>query len=366
MSDVLFPRAESALRLRLRLAAIATLAGALFAAGSLWLGLSFIGVVGHDLPVTARVTTLGDSLGVNSSVKFRGLRIGRVLTLEPGRAADGTYAAHIVIQHRYADRVPADVVARVLPGTIFGAEYIDLVPAGLSHSRSGVHPAAAVRQVPLKAGDVISADTSSATVRLMDTFDATQRVLGAIDPASMDEALSQLATALDGRGEDLRAFIGRADRLVSRATAAEPTFYADLALISRNLDTVAGLEPQLAQALRNSLPVARTIAGKARELDRLVRNSTALAAQLSGFLEQHGAQLTVLLTAVAPTYRAFVGGIDPFEAILRLAPTVLRNGAAAIKDGAIQMRARFAAAMFEPYSAADCPRYGTVAGRNCR
>lgn len=353
MSDFLFTRPDRALKLRLT--ALAAVAAVLFAAGSAWLGLSFVGVVGRDVPVTVRVTTLGDSLGVNSSVKFRGLRIGRVQRVDNGQGDGGTYSAHVVIDRQYAGKVPAGVVARVLPGTIFGADYVDLTEPS--------HPTASRA---LASGDVVEADRSAPTVRLMDTFDATQRVLGAIDPATMDQAVSQLADALDGKGAELRGFITRGNNLLRQAGAAEPTFYADLALIARNANTLGDLEPALAQTLRDSLPTARTIAAKARSTSTLMRSTSAVTADLTAFLAAHGPLLGAMLDAVMPTYHAFVGGIGPFTQILSMAAAVLRNGALAVKDGAIQMRAQFDLDIQNPYSAADCPRYGRLRGKNCR
>ncbi len=358
VSEALFPLPDRGLRLRL--AALAAIAGLLFAAGSAWLALSFVGLVGRDVPVTVRVTTLGDSLGVNSGVKFRGLRVGRVLTLD--HAVDGgSYTAHVVIERQYAGQVPASVVARVLPGTIFGADFVDLVEP--RSSGGGAAPARAIR-----AGAVIGPDTSAPTIRLMDTFSATQRVLGAIDPASMDQALSQLAAALDGRGEDIAGFVTRANRLLGEAGRAEPALYADLDLIADSLRTTADVEPALARTLRDSLPIARTIAAKAAGTERLLDSSTRLTGDMAVFLRDHGAELGAMLDAVMPTYRAFVGGIGPFETILRMAVTVLDNGAKAvkIKDGAIQMRAQFLVDLMNPYSPADCPRYGSLKGSNCR
>lgn len=365
MSDFVFPRARDRRRLQLRLAALAVAMVTAFAVASLWLGASFIGLVGGDLGATARIPTLGDSLGVNSSVKFRGIRVGRVVQTDSARDADGHYGARIVIDEEHAEGIPAGVRARILPGTLFGAEYVDLVvPAGTGPGLS--RAAATGGGAALADGAVIPADTSAESIRLMDTFSAMQRVISAIDPAAIDLATSQLAGALDGKGDDLRRFIGRADRLVAGFAAAEPTFYRDLALLAENLETLADLEPGIAAALESSLPVARTIAGKARTIARLVTATTRLSAEVSAFLEQRGEQLTRFLHEVAPTYRAFVRGIEPFTEILRLAPAVLANGARAIKDGAVQMIALFGTERPGTYTAADCPRYESLRGRNCR
>ncbi|MCX6396969.1 MAG: MCE family protein [Propionibacteriales bacterium] len=357
---MLFARPDRALRLRLT--ALAAVGLVLFAACATWLGLSFVGVLGRDVPVTVEVTTYGDSLGVNSSVKYRGLRVGRVMRLEKSRGAARSYTIKAVLERQFADRVPASVVARVLPGSIFGADFVDLVDPG----GAGRAVPAATGGRALRAGSVVRADTSAPTVRLMDTFSATQRVLGAIDPAVMDSALSQLAAALDGKGTEIRGFITRTSALLEQAGRAEPDFYADLALIGRNAGVLADLEPALAQTLRDSLPLARTLAEKAQNTQRLLGSSAGLAGSLTAFLHANGGALAALLDAVSPTYRAFVGGIVPFSKILGLAPQVMRNGANVVKGNALQMLAQFNVDLVNPYSAADCPRYGSLKGPNCR
>lgn len=362
MSEFVFPRARDRSSLELRLAALAVVALTTFGLFSAWLGASFVGLVGGDVVVTTRVPSLGDSLGVNSSVKFRGLRVGRVVSVEDSRDEDGLYSARVVIDEEFAAQIPGNVQARVLPGTLFGAEYVELRPApGTAGSTASAGAAEALTD-----GAVVAADTSRESLRLMDTFSALHRVISAVDPAAVDLALSQLAGALDGRGDDLRVAISKVSKLVEDHREVEPTFYRDLSYLSENLDTLSQVQPDLAAALRSSLPLARTVAEKAHELERLERSAAALAAEVSAFLEANGRTLGRLLDEVAPTYRAFVAGRGSFTEILRLAPAVLLNGARAVHDGAVTMLAQFSTQRGEPYDAGDCPRYGSLQGRNCR
>lgn len=363
MSELLFPHARHRAQLKVRLAVLGVTVSMLFAAASLWLGASFVGIVGGDVVATARVVSLGDSLGVNSSVKFRGLRVGRVVSLDTERDDEGLYAAKIVVEEEFAGQIPADVVARVLPGTLFGAEYLELRAPGTTLRASGGGSGSGSG---LEDGVELAADTSSETVRLMNTFSAMYRVIDSIDPESVDLAVSQLADALRGRGQELHDAVGRIAALATDWAAAEPAFYRDLDYLARNLDTLADLEPDLVAILKDSQPVAHTIAGKAKDLEAFFTASAALADGVSTFLEQHGDQLVSFLDEVAPTYRAFIRGTGAFERILALAPGVLHNGATAIADGAIQMAAKFSADVRDPYTSAECPRYGDLEGRNCR
>lgn len=354
MSEFIFPRAvRHQAALRLKLAALAVVVGLLFALGAGYLGLRYLGYVGNSVTVKVRVTTLGDSLGIGSSVKYRGLRIGRVIKVTDKRAADGTYTVTAVLDPSEAKDVPAEVKARVLPGSIFGAEYIDLETPTVA--------AGAIRD-----GDVIAADTSAEAVRVMNTLDSAQRILAAVDPATLNESLSQLAGALDGKGASLHRFIEQASDLLKQARVHEPALYADLNLLATNLATSADLEPVLASAIRAALPTAAVISEKAKALEASLKAGTTLTGDLASFTVQHGQSLVSFFAAVDPTYEAFVGGINPFTAILQGAPAVLSNGAHAIRNDAIQMNAFFKADIRNPYTSADCPRYGWLRGGNCK
>lgn len=363
MSDLLFPRVKSRRVLELRLTVLAGVMLAGFGLFSLWLGASFVGLIGGDVVATARVVALGDSLGVNSAVKFRGLRVGRVVSVDNSRDGDGLYAASIIIDQEHADQIPADARARVLPGTLFGAEYVELKQPTPSEGRMTLVSASGTPMVA--DGDVFAADTSDESIRLMDTFSVLYRVIDAIDPEAVDLAMSQLASALDGRGDDLHDAVGRVRNLVDDFSAAEPTFYRDLDLLTENLEALDDVEPELIDTLENSLPLARTIAKRDREIEKLVDSGTVLSGDIGAFLAANGGTLGTMLDELAPTYRTFVGGRAPFTDILRLAPPVLNNGSTAVKGGAIQMDAKFSAQIRNPYSSADCPQYGELKGRNC-
>lgn len=355
MSDVLFSRLKSRRGLRLRLAAAAAAMLLAFTAFSAWIGARYLGYTGAGVNATAKLVSLGDSLGVSSNVKYRGLRVGRVVSVSQSPDHNGQYSAKVVIDPGYADEVPSTVKARVLPSTLFGAEYIDLEPA----------PATGTQAAGLTRGATIAADTSAKSVRVMDTFNALYRVMHAIDPSTLNLGISQLADALRGRGQQLRQDIGTANSLLASYTAVEPTFYSDLDYVSRNLTTLASVEPDLAATLRNILPVAGTITHKKAAIDQVVTSSTGLASDVDAFLRANTANLAKLLADVAPVYRAFVAGTPAFEAMLALAPVVLERGDSNVANGAITMLARFAVSFGNPYTSADCPRYGAVAGSNC-
>src|SRR3546814_14448575 len=74
-----------------------------------WLGGGYLGIITSDTRVEAQLTTTGDSLGVNSDVKFRGMRVGRVLEVRTGTRP----SARIVLSQEHAAMIPSAVVAQI-------------------------------------------------------------------------------------------------------------------------------------------------------------------------------------------------------------------------------------------------------------
>lgn len=314
------------------------------------LGASYLGLIGSDLTARANLTTAGDSLGVGSDVKYRGLRVGRVLSVD---ADADEPSAEIVLMSEHADQIPADVTARLLPGTLFGNEYVDLVsdtPASVAHLQDGAS---------------IPADTSARTLRLMDTFSATQRLLVAVDPARVDAAVGAVAEALAGRGDELGGLVDDAAALMTSWQANEATFFRDLELVSRNVDLLADLEPGIVATVRDVLPLARTLAERREATRALLGDAAVLVGDLATWAEANVEPFARVLAGTAATLSVFARRSAPFELSLSKLPTVLSNGAAAVQGNAIQMNGALALDFPDPYSAEDCPRYGPLSGSNC-
>lgn len=354
MSEFLFPHSKvDPGVLRLRLAAVGLSGFLVLGMFAGVLGLQTLGVLSGDVRVTVHLPTVGDTLGINSDVKFNGLRVGRVTQVDPAGPT-----AEVLVAPEHADLIPAAVRARVLPGTLFGNEYVDLVAA----RAQGARPAAA----HLADGAVVPADTSVATLRLMDTFSATQRLLAAVDPAQWDVALSQLADALDGRGARIAELVRDGDAFLGRWTALQPDVRRDLDLLTRDTDLAADVEPPLVAALRDTRPLARLLVEQQEGTTTLLTGTAALTDDIGTFLRTHGAATVRLLNATAANLDVFAQRYPAFALLLRKVPTLLRNGAAAVKNGRIQMEGVLAPQLLDPYDAsdpADCPAYRGLRGR---
>lgn len=334
----------------LRMLALVGVVGAAVVAAAGWFGLSYVGVVTTDATATARLQTLGDTLGLGSDVKYHGLIVGRVRETS---SADGAKSASIIIEDDKIDAIPANVTARVLPGTLFGGEYVDLVEPR--------RPAA----TPLRAGAVIPADSSAETIRMMDLFETSQRILSAIDPAQLDAAVSGLARALDGRGDELGSFAVRADRYLGVLAEHEETFYEDLDLLATTLESTSDAEPYLVSALESSVVTARTVVEQREDIAALLGQATRSTRTAHGVLQDNEEHLIRLVGTVSPVLQTWAERRDRLEAVLEWMPAVLNNGASGIGEHGIKIDGYIEWESPEPYTSADCPRYPGLAGSNC-
>ncbi|KRB79277.1 hypothetical protein ASE01_23510 [Nocardioides sp. Root190] len=374
MSEFLFPHSKVDPRtLRLRLAAIGLAGGLMVAAVLGVLGLQTLGVLSDAARVTVQLPTVGDTLAINSDVKYNGLRVGRVIEVDPVvRAAETGWdgpTATVLVETEHAELIPASVRARVLPGTLFGNDFVDLVAAtspGQAETTAAASTTVSAAGGHLADGDVVEADTSEQTLRLMDTLSATQRLLVSIDPAQWDVALSQLADSLDGRGATIATMVADANGVLGRWEDLQPTVRRDVDLLTANADLLADIEPQLVRTLRDTRPLARTLVRQQEGTTTLLRGITTLLEGKEGvipFLLEHGDETARLLNATAANLEVFAARYPSFARVLQKVPQLLRNGAKAVQGGNIQMEGVLGPTFVGEYGPQDCPEYYGATGR---
>jgi phospholipid/cholesterol/gamma-HCH transport system substrate-binding protein len=328
---------------------VALVAGALVLS-FVWLRSS--GAVGGPDHVEAQLADAGGSLGGGADVKVRGVIIGKVDGIR--RGPDGGVRVKIAVRDGRLDQVPGNVVARILPATVFGTSYVDLVTQGApSHE-------------PLRAGAVIPADRTQGTLELQQALDDIDSLVKALGPADLASAIGSVAQALDGRGSMLGDTIDLADDYLARLNPKMPQVREDIRKLAANLELVAEVAPDLLAATDDALATARTVVAEKAAIATVILGATALTTQANAFLraQQSGLirfiQNSALLLDVVHANRA--AGISGAIATNTMLAAKL---ATVVHGGFVDTVTTFLLDVPPYYTAADCPRIGAARGDNC-
>ncbi|TDD94465.1 MCE family protein [Actinomadura rubrisoli] len=211
-----------------------------------------------------------------SDVKVRGLIVGEVRST----TATGSGATlNLALDPGKAELIPNNVQARLLPKTLFGEKYVDL-------------------QIPrqpgplgLRRGQVIQQDRSQAAVEIGKVLDDLLPLLRAVKPAELNTTLNALATALQGRGDQLGRNLEQADALLKKINPQLGTLVHDLNALSDVSDIYSTAAPDLLLTLRNLNVTSKTITDKRATIERLIPAVTGLATDGDTFMRQNGPKI---------------------------------------------------------------------------
>jgi phospholipid/cholesterol/gamma-HCH transport system substrate-binding protein len=243
-------RSELRRRVKRRLQGLAFLAVVF-----LLLGLT-VAIYNKSLPwqaadkVSLDVDRIGTQLVVPADVKLDGILVGRV----SGASTTGDHTRlTLQIDKSQIGTIPADVVARILPKTLFGEKYVELVVPPGSTATGASH---------LQPGAVIPTDRSSTAIELQKVFNDLVPLLRALKPAELSIALSNLAEALRNRGDALGHNLQLVNTYFSRFNADLPNFDKDISGLADLASNYADATPDLLATLRNFTVNAKTFTVK--------------------------------------------------------------------------------------------------------
>ena len=310
------------------------------------------GMFSGRIEVSAVVDDAGGALTPGSDVKSQGVIIGEVTSIT---SQDGDVRIGLSVDGEHAQELPRDVLARVLPATVFGTTFVDLVPADSEATATGLHH-----------GQVIRQDRSVEAIELQDTLDSTDRVLSAIDPAELSTTLSRVADAVDGRGAELGDTLETLDGYLGKLEPNLPLLQEDLRLLGVDLQVLADTAPDLLKALDDSLPTTRTIVDKRKQFSTSLVRAHGLVETADAFLRKQEEQIIATLANSAVTFRALfdhrkglAGGFQSFVTFAERASAGFSDGPFLHTDVYIKTGGDV------PYTGADCTVFGTARADNC-
>lgn len=313
------------------------------------------GVFRDDFPATAIVGNVGDGLPIGSDVKHRGVLVGRVGDVRVDSTGQGRrHVIRLDIKPEHAGGIPAAIKARIIPTNIFGAPSVDLVSSGPD-------------TVALARDATIPGDDSQETLQLQTALSKIRDVVSAVQPAKLNTALTNIADALDGRGKQIGELIGRLDSYVSALNPHAATFQANLESLATALEGLQANAPALLDTVDNVLASSRTLVEKQHQLAATLAGGATAVDTVNSFLEANGERAIKVVqrgAAIVDTVADDSAEVPrAFDNLGRVVATLGSTFSGPHQTLNIDLIIGFSP--FEPYTAADCPRYPGMSGPNC-
>ncbi len=235
------------------------------------------GTFGSKPHVTAVVADAGGALRKGSDVKMGGVLVGKVSSV--ARDESGGVLIDMEMSEEDLDFVPENVVARVLPATVFGTTFVDLVVHG--------KPA----EDNLEAGADIDADTTQGTLEFQQALDDIDRLVKALGPAELASAIGSAARALQGRGAQLAATTNTLNSYLARLNPRMPAVRDDLQALATTIRVVDDTAPDLLDATEDALVFTNSLIHQEAALTTLLAGGIDLADSGTAFLSRNQQRL---------------------------------------------------------------------------
>lgn len=304
-------------------------------------------------PVT-KVTLVAERAGLQlaelGDVRFNGVLVGQVRDI----SQTGDEARIVLaLEPESARAIPGDVEAEILPTTLFGQKYVALVP-GATGGPAG-----------LRDGTVIPPERVHTSVELSRVLNRLFPLLRSVRPADLSATLSALATALNGRGEEIGSSLDRLDTYLTAMNVHLPTLQEDLRLVASVADTYRVSADDLLAALADLTVTARTVRERRADLPPLLDGVTSMSGVGADLLEQNevnairatrlSVPLMALLEKYSPEYNCLLRGIAAYKPVL----------ADTFEGGRVKQFIEFPTTQVRGYDQRDIPEYTDKRGPRC-
>ncbi|MPY79988.1 MAG: MCE family protein [Actinophytocola sp.] len=302
--------------------------------------------------ITASVPASNVGISEQAPVEYQGVVVGKVIRVE---TRETTANVTMRIYDRQADAISERSQVRVLPRTLFGDQYVQLIP-----------PPDGEAGEPISDGDTLMPDTSTKTVQLYEAYVRLTELLDRIEPEQIATALHAMAQLLDGRGEKFGRMIDQLYEL----TGDVPDL---LDLVDDGATTTATLSDQLAKAaphgikaMRDAIALSELVVSEQDTLAGALTGGIALSDESTRFLADNTDRFIELLHASGPVVDALARHPRGVPDSVRNARTLLEAGIPTFQTGPwFRIRANLTSKEPYPYTREDCPRYGSQEGQNC-
>jgi phospholipid/cholesterol/gamma-HCH transport system substrate-binding protein len=298
--------------------------------------------------VTLETSSVGLQLPDRADVKVRGVIVGQVLEQQ---ATSGGARLTLGIQPDRIDTIPANVTGSILPKTLFGEKYVSLVVPDDQAS------------TPIRPGAVIT--RTAVSTELDSVLSDLYPLLRAVQPADLNVTLNALATALEGRGEQLGSTIETADAYLKRLNPQIPALVEDLKKSVTVADTYNSVIPELSSILRNTITTTGTLEDNSAQLHALLTNVTTVSGTARDFLATNENNLIRLADINDGLLKTAARYSTEFPCLLGGLDNLGRREADAFRNYTLHIVLETLPRQPRKYTPADQPHFGEDRGPAC-
>jgi phospholipid/cholesterol/gamma-HCH transport system substrate-binding protein len=295
--------------------------------------------------ITVKADRAGLQLAKFGDVRVNGALVGAVR--EVGQ--DGEEASiEVALSPAAAEQIPENVEVEILPTTLFGQKYLAFVDPDNPSSAS------------LEEGDVIPSGRVETNVELQRILANLFPLLRAVRPADLNATLNALATALNGRGEQLGETLEKLDSYLGAIDDHLPTLRKDLVLLADVADTYADAAPDLIGILRNATTTSRTVLEQRRQLDVFFEDVAGLADTSTRLLSENETNLIRVGEVTEPVLQLLATYSPEFPCLLEGSARYRPRLASVFRGNMIRQHFVFNTPQYREYDRRDTPVYGEV------
>jgi len=295
--------------------------------------------------ITVKADRAGLQLAKFGDVRVNGALVGAVRKV----SEDGEEASiQVALSPAAAQEIPDNVEVQILPTTLFGQKYLAFVDPD--------HPSSS----SLQEGDVIPSDRVETNVELQKILANLFPLLRAVRPADLNATLNALATALNGRGEELGETLEKLDSYLGAIDNHLPTLRKDLILLADVSDTYADAAPDLIGILRNATTTSQTILEKRQQLDVFFSDIAGLANTSTDILSENATNLIRVGEVTEPVLQLLATYSPEFPCLIKGSANYRPRLASVFQGNMIRQHFVFNTPQYREYDRRDTPVYGEV------
>ena len=225
----------------------------------------------------------------NVEATYLGVSVGSVerVTLEPGHV-------EVAIDIDRGVELPEGISAAVRRKSAVGEPYVALDPPEGGGARRTIDPGEHY---------VIPLERTMIPLSYGELFASVDGLVSAVPPEDLGTVLHELATALDGRGAELREILASADELTTTLATRTETFDELAGELTSLTHTLASHRDGIGSAFDDLAALTDTLAASSDDVRQLMRDAPGFGAQVLELLETTYADLSCTFADVGTVFR---------------------------------------------------------------